>query len=288
MKTNKWAVAAVIGAATAVAFAVLRGILGRLFYALIEFSDTDSLWFWTSFVALCVAMVACGFVYCNYVCKWKIPLISWIPYGAAAGLVYTSLLENARAAILSYLVSFIVVTAAVLVAFRVWRLLPVDTEKEAAFKEWVLSRVDRTKYYPSFWIIAIVGYVLFVAISVCVYGFVEEWDFGPGTILRLVFTNMLLSVLYTYVYFLPYLIANKKAHRQTRAIYVLNIFAGWTVLAWLIALIWAFVESGEKTVIQQAPPASTADELMKYKSLLDAGAITQEEFETKKKQLLQQ
>lgn len=31
---------------------------------------------------------------------------------------------------------------------------------------------------------------------------------------------------------------------------------------------------------------SAADEIAKYKSLLDSGAITQEEFETKKKQLL--
>lgn len=33
-------------------------------------------------------------------------------------------------------------------------------------------------------------------------------------------------------------------------------------------------------------PISAADELMKYKNLLDSGAITQEEYESKKKQLL--
>jgi len=31
---------------------------------------------------------------------------------------------------------------------------------------------------------------------------------------------------------------------------------------------------------------STTDELMKYKELLDSGVITQEEFDAKKKQLL--
>jgi len=36
----------------------------------------------------------------------------------------------------------------------------------------------------------------------------------------------------------------------------------------------------------QEEPASTPDELKKYKDLLDAGIITQEEFEAKKKQLL--
>jgi predicted Zn-dependent peptidase len=33
-------------------------------------------------------------------------------------------------------------------------------------------------------------------------------------------------------------------------------------------------------------PASNADELKKFKELLDAGVITQEEFDAKKKQLL--
>lgn len=39
---------------------------------------------------------------------------------------------------------------------------------------------------------------------------------------------------------------------------------------------------------QQAPaaPVSAADELKKFKELLDSGVITQEEFDAKKKQLL--
>lgn len=35
-----------------------------------------------------------------------------------------------------------------------------------------------------------------------------------------------------------------------------------------------------------SPSGSAADEILKFKGLLDAGAITQEEFEAKKKQLL--
>lgn len=41
----------------------------------------------------------------------------------------------------------------------------------------------------------------------------------------------------------------------------------------------------EKTV-DAAPAFSPADEIKKYKELLDMGAITQEEFESKKQQLL--
>ena len=39
-------------------------------------------------------------------------------------------------------------------------------------------------------------------------------------------------------------------------------------------------------VVNVAAPQSNADELKKYKELLDAGVITQEEFDAKKKQLL--
>lgn len=41
-----------------------------------------------------------------------------------------------------------------------------------------------------------------------------------------------------------------------------------------------------ETIIKQETPISNADELKKYKDLLDSGVITQEEFEAKKKQLL--
>lgn len=40
------------------------------------------------------------------------------------------------------------------------------------------------------------------------------------------------------------------------------------------------------TVVKQEMPVSNADELKKYKDLLDSGIITQEEFDAKKKQLL--
>ena len=41
-----------------------------------------------------------------------------------------------------------------------------------------------------------------------------------------------------------------------------------------------------ETTIKQEIPQSNADELKKFKELLDNGIITQEEFDAKKKQLL--
>ena len=43
----------------------------------------------------------------------------------------------------------------------------------------------------------------------------------------------------------------------------------------------------EKTSRQPKEHPSAADEILKYKQLLDMGAITQEEFDIKKKQLLE-
>jgi hypothetical protein len=41
------------------------------------------------------------------------------------------------------------------------------------------------------------------------------------------------------VYFAPTAVASAREHHQTGAIFVLNLFLGWTLLGWLIALIWS-------------------------------------------------
>jgi len=41
-------------------------------------------------------------------------------------------------------------------------------------------------------------------------------------------------------YFLPALVAAKRGHRNATSIFVLNLLLGWTLLGWVIALVWAF------------------------------------------------
>ena len=41
------------------------------------------------------------------------------------------------------------------------------------------------------------------------------------------------------MYFLPTIIALIKSKRDTLAIFLLNFFLGWTVIGWMVALIWA-------------------------------------------------
>jgi len=43
------------------------------------------------------------------------------------------------------------------------------------------------------------------------------------------------------LYFLPTLVAMSKCHIDTLAIFLVNLFTGWTFIGWLGSLIWAIV-----------------------------------------------
>ncbi|HEV1992504.1 MAG TPA: superinfection immunity protein [Candidatus Dormibacteraeota bacterium] len=51
--------------------------------------------------------------------------------------------------------------------------------------------------------------------------------------------GLILFVLAVVLYFLPAIIAGSRGHHQSTAICVLDLFLGWTVLGWIIALVWA-------------------------------------------------
>lgn len=49
----------------------------------------------------------------------------------------------------------------------------------------------------------------------------------------------LMPLLFTLVYFLPTAVAVNAGHPEFHAIFVLNLFFGWTVVGWVVALGWA-------------------------------------------------
>lgn len=63
------------------------------------------------------------------------------------------------------------------------------------------------------------------------------------------------------LYFLPTMIGFRK--RNAGAIFALNLFLGWTLVGWVVALVWSLtVEDAQDTMlvqpmIVQAPPAWT-------------------------------
>lgn len=42
-----------------------------------------------------------------------------------------------------------------------------------------------------------------------------------------------------FMYFLPSIIALLRSKRDTLAIFLLNLFLGWSVVGWIVALVWA-------------------------------------------------
>ena len=42
------------------------------------------------------------------------------------------------------------------------------------------------------------------------------------------------------VYFIPTLVAAARQHASISAIFILNLFLGWSFIGWVVALVWAF------------------------------------------------
>jgi len=57
--------------------------------------------------------------------------------------------------------------------------------------------------------------------------------------------RLLFSVLLTLLslfYFLPFAIAFNKKRANTGDIFALNLFLGWSLIGWVVALVWALKE----------------------------------------------
>lgn len=50
---------------------------------------------------------------------------------------------------------------------------------------------------------------------------------------------LLLFLIVAAVYFVPSLIAFKRAHKNKVAIFALNLLLGWSVLGWVGSLVWS-------------------------------------------------
>ena len=75
--------------------------------------------------------------------------------------------------------------------------------------------------------------VVYVAagILIAVMLYIIAPEIGPSAII-LTFFGLL-------IYFLPAFIATAKKKQNSTAITILNLFLGWTILGWIIALVWA-------------------------------------------------
>jgi len=47
------------------------------------------------------------------------------------------------------------------------------------------------------------------------------------------------TILLVVLFFLPNIVAYSRGHNSAHAILALNILLGWTVLGWVVAMVWA-------------------------------------------------
>ncbi|WP_043448443.1 superinfection immunity protein [Halotalea alkalilenta] len=89
-------------------------------------------------------------------------------------------------------------------------------------------------------------------------------------------------------YFVPALIAMARKHASQNAIFLLNLFGGWTLLGWFAALVWACTHPipGRGAVSAALPEKSRADQLEKLAGLREKGVLTEDEFQSEKHRLL--
>jgi hypothetical protein len=48
------------------------------------------------------------------------------------------------------------------------------------------------------------------------------------------------------LYFFPSIVASGRENHNTTAIFVFNLFLGWTLIGWVLALVWAFVKPSQQ------------------------------------------
>lgn len=89
-------------------------------------------------------------------------------------------------------------------------------------------------------------------------------------------------------YFLPSINAYSKKKRNKGAVLTLNFFLGWTVIGWIVALIWSTTNDAPAQVVveKSAPAKSTSGDIIELHALKEKGVITHEEFEAGKKKIL--
>jgi len=54
--------------------------------------------------------------------------------------------------------------------------------------------------------------------------------------------SLLLGLLIIFIYFTPSLVASSRKHHNRVAIYVVNLFLGWTFIGWVVSLAWALTK----------------------------------------------
>lgn len=77
--------------------------------------------------------------------------------------------------------------------------------------------------------------------------------------------EIILVLAFIFLYFLPSLLGASK--RNSGAIFMLNLFLGWTFIGWVVAIVWACTNDPQPIIIETKPKKKkkelTREELQK-------------------------
>ena len=59
-----------------------------------------------------------------------------------------------------------------------------------------------------------------------------------------VIASLEILAFYAAIYFLPFLLGLVRKHKSVGGIFVVNLFFGWTIVGWILALAWAASNPG--------------------------------------------
>lgn len=103
--------------------------------------------------------------------------------------------------------------------------------------------------------------------------------------------GLFVIVIILAIYLIPTFVAISRKKENKTIIILMNVFLGWSIICWLLALLWAVSDDEKPTQIivkerKTKNEVNNFDQLIKLKELLDKEIITKEEFEIQKEKLL--
>ncbi len=111
---------------------------------------------------------------------------------------------------------------------------------------------------------------------------------GLKSLLRMVI-GMVIFAIVGSIYFLPTIIAKRRKKDNLQAIFVCNLFTFVFVIPWFIAMVWAFTEEKKSTTMPPPVPLERGIDIQirRLHDLKVEGILSEEEFEKKKKAILE-
>jgi hypothetical protein len=102
----------------------------------------------------------------------------------------------------------------------------------------------------------------------------------------------LIVIVVIWIYILPTIIAYSRKREAKATVLIINLFFGWSLIGWGIALYIALIKDDEpeKIIIQhyniKKDNKSDFEKLIKLNELLEKNILTKEEFEIEKQKIL--